>query len=92
MQQGSFVKLAPGRWRGFWREKDGRRRATPTVPTKAEPQRLVGIELERIRLGAAYRAPITLREPAERWLAVYDRSSIRARDDLREYLLRTTPD
>ena len=47
---------------------------TNTVKTKGEAREKLNLELDRIRLGAAYMAPITLRELADRWLAQYDRA------------------
>ena len=56
---------------------------------------VVRLRMGRVRIYAPTRtSPVIagVRAGRVRWLAVYDRSSIRARDDLREYLLRTTPD
>jgi integrase len=72
MQTGSVLRSGRG-WRGYWRE-DGRRRATRIVRTKGEARRLLNVELDRIALGDAYMAPITLRELADRFMAQYDRA------------------
>jgi integrase len=72
MQNGSVKRHGNG-WRGRWRE-DGTLRVTRTVATKGEARSLLNRELDRIRLGDHYIAPITLRELADRWLAQYDRA------------------
>lgn len=50
----------------------GRLRTTRVVRTKGEARRLVNAELARIELGEQYRAPITLAELAERFLAQHN--------------------
>ena len=78
MQTGSVIRHGRG-WRGQWRE-DGRRRSTETVAKKGEARRLLNAELDRLALGAAYRAPITFDELCDRFLAQHDgQESIRAR-------------
>jgi integrase len=72
MQTGSALKSGRG-WRGYWRE-DGQRKATGTYARKGEARAALNRELDRIALGDAYMAPITLRELADRWLAQYDRA------------------
>lgn len=59
--------------RGYWRE-DGKRRATATYERKGEAREALNNEFDRIRLGTAYRAPITLRELSERFLDQYSPS------------------
>lgn len=72
MQTGNVGRAGRG-WRGYWRE-EGRSRATRIVRTKGEARRLLNAELERLELGDAYVAPITLRELADRFMAQYDRA------------------
>src|ERR1022692_2705795 len=72
MQTGSVLRCGRG-WRGYWRE-DGKRHATSVVAKKGQGRLLLNAELDRIALGAAYMAPITLRELSDRWLAQYDRA------------------
>jgi integrase len=69
MQTGSVTRHGRG-WRGYWRE-DGRRRATKTYQRKGEAREALNAEFDRIRLGAAYRAPITLQELSDRFLEQY---------------------
>jgi integrase len=69
MQTGSVVRHGRG-WRGYYRE-GGKRHATETCKTKGEARARLNDELDRIRQGAAYRAPITLRELADRFLEQY---------------------
>jgi hypothetical protein len=70
MQTPSASRHGKG-WRGYWREA-GKMRTTAVYPKKSDAQAAVQVELDRLRLGAAYRAPITLQELSDRWLAVYD--------------------
>src|SRR4051794_33215024 len=72
MQTGSVLRCGRG-WRGYWRE-NGKRRGTATFARKGEARAALNRELDRIALGDAYMAPITLRELADRWLAQYDRA------------------
>jgi integrase len=69
MQRGTITKHGRG-WRGSWRE-DGRRRTTPVCRTSGEAKRLLKVELDRLELGAGYRAPITVRELGDRFLAAH---------------------
>jgi hypothetical protein len=69
---GSVVRHGRG-WRGLYRE-DGRNRATGVTRTKGEARAELNAELARIRLGAAYRPPITLTELADRFLAQHPAS------------------
>ncbi len=69
MQTGSVLRHGRG-WRGYYRER-GKRRATETYTKKGEAREALNHELDRIRLGTAYRAPITLRELADRFLEQY---------------------
>lgn len=66
MQTGSVGRHGDG-WRGRWRE-NGRLRSTAIVRTKGEARAALNLELDRLRLGAAYRAPITLHQLADRFL------------------------
>ena len=70
MQTGSVVRHGR-RWRGYWREA-GKRRATETFAKKGEARAALNRELDRLALGAAYRAPITFDELCERFLAQHD--------------------
>lgn len=70
MQRGTIQAHGRG-YRGTWRE-DGRRRVTPICRTQGEAKRLLKAELDRLEAGAAYRAPITLRELFERFQAQHD--------------------
>jgi integrase len=72
MQVGSVLRCGRG-WRGYWRE-GGKRKATETCATKGEARAALNRELDRIRLGDAYEAPITVAELAERFLAQYQPS------------------
>ena len=74
-------------------------RVRPGLGTTALRRRwrraVVRLRMGRVRIYAPTRtSPVIagVRAGRVRWLAVYDRSSIRAAADLREYLLRTTPD
>jgi integrase len=69
MQVGSVIRHGRG-WRGYWRE-DGKRRATATYAKKGEARSALNRELDRMALGDAYRAPITLRELSDRFLDQY---------------------
>jgi integrase len=69
MQTGSVIRHGRG-WRGYWRE-DGRSRATKVYARKGEARAALNGELERLALGAAYMAPITLQELADRFLDQY---------------------
>jgi len=69
MQTGSVLRSGRG-WRGYWRE-DGRRRATATYARKGEARAALNAEFDRLRMGAAYRAPITLQGLADRFLDQY---------------------
>jgi hypothetical protein len=69
IQTGTVTRHGRG-WRGLWRE-DGKRCVTARYKTKGEAREALNRELDRIRLGTAYRAPITLRELTERFLAQY---------------------
>lgn len=60
-------------WRGYWRE-DGKRKATSTYERKGEAREALNREFDRIKLGASYRAPITLREPGRRIRIARDRA------------------
>ena len=73
MQTGSVTRHGRG-WRGHWREgkgKDAKRHSTETWAKKGEARAALNQELDRLALGARYRAPITLRELAERFLDQY---------------------
>jgi integrase len=72
MQTGSVLRSGRG-WRGHWRE-NGKSRATATYARKGAARAALNRELDRIALGDAYMAPITLRELADRFLAQYDRA------------------
>lgn len=72
MQTGTVTRHGRG-WRGYWRE-DGKRRATKTFERKGEARVALNAEFDRIRLGVAYRAPITLEELAQRFLDQYSPS------------------
>lgn len=72
MQTGSVGRSGRG-WRGYWRE-DGRRRATATYAKKGEARTALNRELDRVALGDAYMAPITLHELCDRFIAQYDRA------------------
>lgn len=67
MQTGTVTRHGRG-WRGYWRE-GGKRRATATYARKGEARAALNQEFDRIRLGTAYRAPITLEELATRFLS-----------------------
>lgn len=67
MQTGSVARSGRG-WRGYYRE-GGRGRWTATYAKKGEARQALNRELDRIRLGDAYMAPITLRELADRFLS-----------------------
>jgi hypothetical protein len=69
MQTGTVGRNGRG-WRGRWRE-DGRLHATRTYAKKGEARAALNAELDRIRLGTAYRVPITLAQLADRFLAQY---------------------
>lgn len=69
MQRGSIVKHGRG-YRGQWWE-DGKRRVTRTTRTQGEAKRLLKAELDRLELGDMYRAPITVRELGDRFLAAH---------------------
>ena len=60
MQTGSVQRHGRG-WRGYYRE-DGKSRATKTFARKGEARAALNRELERIGLGDAYIAPITVQE------------------------------
>ena len=70
MQTGSVSRHGRG-WRGYWREKENgtwKRRATrETYARKGEARAALNAELDRLAKGAAYVAPITLQELADRW-------------------------
>ena len=72
MQTGSVTRNGRG-WRGHWRG-DGRRHSTATCAKKGEARAALNAELDRLALGSAYRAPITLAELADRFMAQYDRA------------------
>ena len=72
MQTGSVGRHGDG-WRGRWRE-GGKHRSTDIVRTKGEARRLLNAELLRLEMGDRYRAPITLAELADRFMAQYDRA------------------
>jgi integrase len=69
MQTGSVLRSGRG-WRGYWRE-GGQRHATSTYARKGEARAALNRELERIALGDAFLAPITVRELAERFIDQY---------------------
>src|SRR3954453_16102930 len=69
MQTGTVGRNGRG-WRGRWREA-GKLRTTETKRPKGEARAALNRELDRIALGDRYRAPITLAELAERFLAQY---------------------
>lgn len=69
MQTGSVTRHGRG-WRGHWRE-NGQRRSTATYARKGEARAALNRELERVALGARYRAPITLKELTDRFLEQY---------------------
>lgn len=69
MQTPSASKHGRG-WRGYWRE-GGKIRATGVYRLKSEAQAAAKVEIDRIVAGAAYRAPITLAELADRFIAQY---------------------
>jgi hypothetical protein len=69
VQTGSVVRHGRG-WRGYWRE-GGKRRATETHAKKGEAREALNRELDRMRQGAAYRPPITLRKLSGRFLEQY---------------------
>jgi integrase len=69
MQMGSVGRAGRG-WRGYWRE-EGRRRATATYAKKGEARAVLNRELDRVALGDAYMAPITLHELCDRFIAQY---------------------
>jgi len=75
MQTGSVLRSGRG-WRGYWRERgpDGKwkRRATKIHERKGDARAALNRELDRLRLGAAYRAPITFDELCERFLGQHD--------------------
>ncbi|MDX6591608.1 MAG: integrase [Gaiellales bacterium] len=70
MQRGTITKHGRG-YRGSWRE-DGKRRTTPVCRTQGEAKRLLKVELDRLELGASYRAPITFSDLYERFRAQHD--------------------
>lgn len=70
MQTGTVTRHGRG-WRGYWRE-DGKRHATATHAKKGEARADLNRQLERIALGAAYRAPVTFRELVDRFTAQHD--------------------
>lgn len=72
MQTGSVTRHGRG-WRGHWRE-DGRRHSTATYAKKGEARAALNAELDRIALGDRYRAPITLEELCDRFLAQHPAS------------------
>jgi integrase len=72
MQIGSVLRHGRG-WRGYYREA-GRGRWTPTYRRKGEARAALNAELDRLALGSAYVAPITLAALADRFLAQYDRA------------------
>src|SRR5436189_3099497 len=69
VQTGSVRRTGRG-WRGYWRE-DGRRRATATYAKKGEARAALNRELDRVALGDAYMAPITVHELCDRFIAQY---------------------
>ena len=73
MQTGSVTRHGRG-WRGHWRE-DGRRHSTSTYARKGEARSALNRELDRLALGDRYRAPITLQELADRFLAQHTASA-----------------
>src|SRR2546423_3382210 len=72
MQTGSVTRNGRG-WRGHWRE-NGERRSTATYARKGEARGALNRELDRLALGDRYRAPITLQELADRFLAQHPAS------------------
>jgi integrase len=74
VQTGSVVRHGRG-WRGYWVE-DGKRRATRTYERKGEARAALNSELDRLRLGDAYRPPITLDELCGRFLDQYIAASV----------------
>ena len=74
MQNGTVTRHGRG-WRGYWRE-GGRSRATKTYQRKGEARAALNRELDRMRLGEGYMAPITLRELSDRWLAQYTAAAL----------------
>jgi integrase len=73
MQTGSVTRNGRG-WRGHWRE-DGKRHSTATFARKGEARVALNDELDRIAQGDRYRAPITLAELADRFLAQHPAST-----------------
>ena len=69
MQAGSVVRHGRG-WRGYYREA-GKSRATKTFARKGEARAALNHELERIGLGDAYIAPITVQGLCDRFLEQY---------------------
>jgi len=72
MQTGSVTRNGRG-WRGHWRE-DGKRRSTETFAKKGQATQALKDELDRLALGDSYRAPITLSELCDRFLAQHPAS------------------